>query len=136
MFAHERGTILLITPQEAHVKSQLPKSVREGVISVKSLSQAKSVLESKPIKVILSDEVDIFEELKTLYEAPVRILFVKDLNLNVTESAINRGEVFRFILNSSSEKEIGEAILQAVHHYDIVHQHKHLIQNKRAKIKN
>ncbi|MBI3019201.1 MAG: hypothetical protein HYY61_04850, partial [Deltaproteobacteria bacterium] len=106
------------------------------VYHVPSLKEASSLLKTKPIKVILSPEVQDFEYLKKVFPETVRILLIDKLDAKVTKEAINGGEVFRFILKSSSSKEIREALIQGTHHFDLVSKHEHLtanlkIQNKK-----
>jgi len=131
----ESDAILLIEGQD-RLKERLPRRSTLHLFKTDSYLKAKQILSSKPIKVILCDDVTIFERLKLTYPDPVRILFVDQLSLDVTEAAINRGEVFRFVLNSSSLKEISEAIRQGVNHFDIVSQHKYLLNSLKDQNKN
>ncbi|MBI3017117.1 MAG: hypothetical protein HYY62_03865, partial [Deltaproteobacteria bacterium] len=100
-----------------------------------SLKEASSLLRTKPIKVILSPQVQDFEYLKKIFPQTVRILLVDKLDAQVTQEAINDGEVFRFVLKSSSSKEIREALIQGAHHFDLVSKHEHLTANLKTQNK-
>ena len=105
------------------------------VYHVSSLKKASHLLKTKPIKVILSPQVRDFEYLKKIVPEAVRILLIDKLDAQVTQDAINQGEVFRFILKSSPSKEIREALIQGVHHFDLVSKHEHLTLNLKTQNK-
>jgi len=108
---------------------ELSHASRFKVYQAKSLLEAKVFLRERPIKVIVSDVVHFFDQLKTLFPEPVRILLMDKLDVSSTQAAINRGEVFRFLPETSAVSEIEDAIDQGVRHFDLVSQHQTLLSN-------
>ena len=106
------------------------------VYHVSSIKEASSFLRTKPVKVVVSPQVRDFEYLKKIFPETVRILLVNHLDARVMAEAINGGEVFRFVLKSSSSKEIREALIQGAHHFDLVSKHEELTANLKTQNKN
>lgn len=108
--------------------------------SASSISHAHTYLKRGiPIKVILFADIQHLQVLKKYFPIPIRILLVSHLDIRTTESAINEGEIFRFLLLSSQKKEVEEAIIDGARHYDLITQHQTLLsglknQNKKLKI--
>ena len=121
---------ILFIATSLKIRERFPKDFSCEVFEASSLSSAQLILKNHPnIQVILSGDIHDFEVLKHEYPDPVRILMVSQINVHMTQNAINRGEIFRFVLESCSDREIFDAISQGISHFDIVQEHKKLLRN-------
>ncbi|HYH55400.1 MAG TPA: hybrid sensor histidine kinase/response regulator, partial [Anseongella sp.] len=87
--------------------------------------EALSCLKADPdISIIFSDQkmpgksgVDFFEEIRSQYPEPIRILITGYADIESVIAAINRGEVFRYIKKPWTETDIHSAIEEAQKFY-------------------
>ena len=102
--------------------------------AAKSLDEGKKYLKQSQIKVVLSEDISVLEWIKKTYPNLVRIAFLEQLDIASTQSAINRGEAFRFIPAKHDVEELHSALKQGASHYDLMTKHQVLL--KRLKLQN
>src|SRR3989338_8304316 len=125
----QTGSILLMG-RSGCIRDRLPKELGFKLFEAASIQKAQHLLQRHPsVKILLSDHIEDFESLKDALPGPVRLFCEDDFNLNATQTAINQGEVFRFISGASSSKTILDAIIQGVHHFDMMNLHKRLLHD-------
>lgn len=96
-----------------------------NVLTAINTSDALTILEENPdISVILSDQkmpdqtgVEFFEEIRTKYPGPVRILITGYTDIESVINAINRGHVFRYIKKPWTDVDVQSAIEEAYRFY-------------------
>lgn len=99
--------------------------------------EAKSVLNEKPIEVIISDQrmpdqtgTDFFNEIIKSHPEPIRILLTGYVDIKAVIAAINKGEVYRFLTKPWNDEEVVVTIKNAA---DVYRTRKEL-KNKNASL--
>ncbi|QNL52026.1 hybrid sensor histidine kinase/response regulator [Olivibacter sp. SDN3] len=96
------------------------------VFIASTINEARHLLEKHPdIRIIFSDQrmpgmmgTDFFEELKSTYPLPIRILLTGYADKEAAINAINRGNVFKFLTKPWNIEEIYGVIKEANTHYE------------------
>lgn len=120
----EQGKIrILYIDDEANNLISFKASFRfdYNILVANSTAEAREHLENhKDISVILCDQrmpditgVEFFEEIRTQYPNPVRILITGYTDIESVISAINRGHIFRYIKKPWTDVDIQSAIDEA-----------------------
>ncbi|MDH3258425.1 MAG: response regulator [Deltaproteobacteria bacterium] len=122
-------TVLFVDDQEK-VLSNVNQLFADAGIKVLSASSAREALDffgEQEIAVIVSDiktpglqGTDLLSEIRQLSPDTLKILMTEHADLNVAVDAINRGEVFRFIIKPLDNDELVHIIEEAVERYKLV----------------
>jgi signal transduction histidine kinase len=111
-----------------------------GVVIANSAQEALKILEKEKIKVVLSDQrmpdmsgTQFLHRVKSQYPDIVRIIFTAYADVNVAEQAINVSGVFRFINKPWNPTELKSAVVNAMYHYDLIMENRHLLESLKQK---
>lgn len=131
------SVLWMVSPKAPFLRNLFPRNIFQYHFAP-SFETACRFLKQKPIKVIVSHEVSYFNSLKKLFPEPIRILLVREVDIETTQSAINQGEVFRFVALGAPVKEIQEAVIEGARHFDLIKQNQKLLfdlksQNEKLK---
>jgi two-component system, sensor histidine kinase and response regulator len=95
------------------------------IVLAESASDARAILEREEVPVILSDQrmpgetgIEFFESIKSLYPHSMRILLTGYADIQAVISAVNLGNIFRYLQKPWDEEEIRKVILEAFDIYD------------------
>lgn len=121
--------VLFIDDESDIIDSMKRLFMREayGVAGVTRIEDARRVLSTEKIKVVVSDQrmpemegVQFLKEVKQQHPDSIRILFTGYTDITAAEEAINLGEVYRFLTKPWKSSELVSTIRQAIEHYDLV----------------
>lgn len=98
-----------------------------NILIATNSAEAKKHLEKNPdIRIIFCDQrmpdqtgVEFFEEIRSTYPAPVRILLTGYADLESVIAGINQGNIFRYVRKPWSNEEIISSIDQANKYYTV-----------------
>jgi len=121
---------LLVVDDEMLVLAALRETLLlEGyeVIACEDAREALPLLGSKPFSVILTDQqmpglsgLEFLAEAKKIQPNATRILITAVLSLGTVIDAINRGEVYRFIVKPWLREELLVTVKNAAHRYELI----------------
>jgi two-component system, probable response regulator PhcQ len=131
-----RNTILLVD-DEANVISALTRALIDDpydILTASSGLQALEIIETKIIKVIVSDErmagmqgSELLSEVKQRSPHTVRILLTGHATLEAAMRAVNEGEIYRFLTKPWDDTQLRFALLSAVEKYDLEAENRRLL---------
>lgn len=127
---------ILVIDDEAIVLKALSQTLRaEGydVVTSDDPLEAIEILQKTEFAVILSDQqmpkisgLEVLAIAKELQPHTTRILITAVLSLNTVIDAINKGEIYRFIVKPWLREELLVTIRNAVQRYHLIHQNNSL----------
>lgn len=98
-----------------------------SLITAESGEAALDILRSDPVAVVVSDYlmpkmtgIEFLERAKAVAPDSIRILMTGNADLNAAIDAINRGEVYRFIIKPWDDAQLVETISNAVSRFNVV----------------
>ncbi len=111
-----------------------------GIATTSDAGQALDIISKENIKVVFSDErmpgisgVEFLGQVKGKFPDVVRILFTGYADISAAEGAINIGGVYRFINKPWNGNELKNTIHQAIQHYDLIMENRHLFEMTKRK---
>lgn len=123
---------ILVVDDEAIVLKALSQTLRaEGyeIVTCDDPLQALEIIQKTEFAVILSDQqmpkisgLEILSIAKEVQPNTTRILITAVLSLNTVIDAINKGEIYRFIVKPWIREELLVTIKNAVQRYHLIHQ--------------
>jgi response regulator RpfG family c-di-GMP phosphodiesterase len=97
--------------------------IKYTVFTAISGEEAKKILESQPIDIIVTDQrmpnmtgVEFLESILEQYPDPMRILLTGYADMNAVIDAINKGKIFHYLTKPWNEEELDMTIKRA---YDV-----------------
>ena len=117
---------VLYIDDEPHNLTSFKASFRRNfnIYTVEEAAEARKILESKEVHVILSDQrmpkmtgIEFFESILEDFPEPIRILVTGYTDINAVIDAINRGQVYKYLTKPWSEDDIRHAIEKAYEVY-------------------
>jgi response regulator RpfG family c-di-GMP phosphodiesterase len=121
---------LLVVDDEELVLEALRETLRlEGyeVLTFSEPLEALEILRSTPVSVLITDQnmpaisgLEFIAQAREIQPNAIRILITAVLNLGTVIEAINRGEVYRFIVKPWLREELLVTIRNAVRRYELV----------------
>lgn len=124
------SNIVLFVDDEKNVLNSLNRLCADTEMKILNASNAGEALNffsQEEISVIVSDNqmpgmkgVDLLSKIKDISPDTLKILITGHANLTVAVDAINKGEVFRFILKPWDNNELLRVIEEAVQRYKLV----------------
>jgi len=95
------------------------------IVLAESAAEARAILENEEVPVILSDQrmpgetgIEFFESIKALYPHSMRILLTGYADIQAVISAVNLGNIFRYLQKPWEEEEIRKVVGEAYDIYD------------------
>ncbi len=105
----------------------LPKHKSYRYLIVNSFKKALRVLAAREVKIFLSYDISDLEAIKRDHPGLIRILLMDRLDQNVTHAAVNRTEVFRFLVDSTHPRDIARVFFQGVQQFELESSHRKLV---------
>lgn len=109
--------------------------IKYNVSTAISGDEAKKILASKPIDIIITDQrmpgmtgVEFLESIIDDYPDPMRLLLTGYADMNAVVDAINKGKIFHYLTKPWNEEELDAAIQRAYDVYRIRLDEKELTQ--------
>lgn len=121
-----RDIHILYVDDEEHnlVSFKATFRLRYQVHTALSAMDARKILESQPIHIIITDQrmpgmtgVEFLESVRTVYPDPIRILLTAYSDLQAVVDSINKGKVYHFLTKPWKEEELNQIIQQAYQAY-------------------
>ena len=144
--AHKH-TVLLVDDEE-NVLRALSRLIRKdgyNILTANNPLEALGVLHDNQVDLIISDQtmpgikgLDFLKTVKTKYPETVRILLTGNSDTAMAITAINEGEVYRFLTKPWDGDEIKITIKQALQHHDLLQELKGVLKtaNKQSSLLN
>lgn len=119
----QERVLLLVVDEEPHVVSALQRELRlEGcrLLCAEHIDEALELLARHPVGVILSDlrmpqsnGIELLNKVKLMHPHIVRLILSGEQSFESVRSAINRGEVHKFLGKPWDSKELKAVIIEA-----------------------
>lgn len=129
---------ILVVDDEAASLTLLQDELNDAgckTIGFASPEQALEEIKKRKFSVILADQrmpgisgLEMLAQARELQPAASRILITGVLQLNTVIEAINKGEVFRFVVKPWLREELLATIKNGIHRYDLICRNEHLQQ--------
>jgi two-component system sensor histidine kinase/response regulator len=107
-----------------------------SVFTTTDPKEALSVIDDSDIKIVLSDNrmpgisgVEFLRQVKEKQPDIIRILFTGQMDTQVAEDAINKGEVYRLVNKPWDPKELLTIVKDALEKFDLMKNNKLLVEN-------
>jgi len=133
----KKNSILFVDDEE-DVLNSLKRQFRKADYKLYTAvggDAALKLLESETVEIIITDErmpgmtgIELLQKVKLMYPDTIRIILSGYADSMSIISAINMGEVYRFITKPWSKEEMLEIIEQAFLHYSTIQQNKKNMQ--------
>ncbi len=127
--------ILIVDDEEIVLVALRDTLVREGyeVIASPHAVHAMSVLKERQFSVVISDHqmpmvtgLEFLSQVREIQPDATRILITAVLNLNTVIDAINKGEIYRFVVKPWLREELLATVKTAVQRYELIRDHDRL----------
>ncbi len=127
-----RHPILIVDDEEVVLVALRDTLAREGyqVVTLQHVAHALDVLKQRPFSVVITDQhmpvlsgLEFLGEVKEIQPDATRILITAVLNLNTMIEAINKGEIYRFIVKPWLREELLATVNNAMQRYELIQSH-------------
>jgi len=121
--------ILIIDDEELVLNALAETLMREGykVLTSPHAVHAASVLQGQPFSVVIADQnmpmvtgLEFLAQVKEIQPDATRILITGVPNLSTVIEAINKGEIYRFIVKPWLREELLATVKNAVHRHELI----------------
>lgn len=122
--------IILCVDDEPGILSSLKRDLRGEdyeVITAAGGEEALGLLRKDEVSLVLSDQrmpsmtgVELLQKVRELYPDTVRILLTGHIEVETAVAAINKGEVYRYLLKPWEKEELLMTVKQGIEKYDLV----------------
>lgn len=134
-----RGQLLIVDDEEEILKSLRRQFRRDyDVYTARSAEEAYRILLEHPIQVIISDQrmpevngSEFFSRMKDEFPDAVRLLLTGYADIQAVISAINDGQIFRYITKPWDPQELNTIVREAFHRFTLVMQSRRLYNELR-----
>lgn len=132
----ERGTLLIIDDEEEILKALYRQFRREyTVVTAASAEQGYHLMTETPVNVIISDQrmpgmngAEFFGKIKNDYPDAIRLLLTGYADIQAVISAINDGNIFRYIAKPWDPVELDTIVREAFERYHLIVQNRKLLE--------
>ncbi len=132
----ERGQLLIIDDEEEILKALYRQFRREyDVYTAASAEQGYRLMTETPIQVIISDQrmpgmngAEFFGKIKNEYPDAIRLLLTGYADIQAVISAINDGNIFRYIAKPWDPVELDTIVREAFERYHLIVQNRKLLE--------
>jgi diguanylate cyclase (GGDEF)-like protein/PAS domain S-box-containing protein len=123
---YERTVLILDDEPNVRTMFQLSLAI-EGVrmLEAGSTAEAYEILANNEVGVVVSDQhlpeedgVSFFSRIKKMYPRTIRILLTADDGSETLMNAINRGEIYRFIVKPWQHEHVASLVVEALERYE------------------
>jgi len=112
-----------------------------NVFTAQSAKEGRKILESEEIAVIITDQrmpgetgIEFLESILSTYPDTIRILLTGFSDINAVMGAINRGQVYKYLVKPWQDDELKMYIQNAIELYDLRKENKDLAHKLRLAI--
>ena len=122
--------IILCVDDEPSILSSLKRDLRGEdyeVITAASGEEALDLLQNDEFSLVISDQrmpsmtgVELLQKVRELYPDTVKILLTGHLEIETAVAAINKGEVYRYLLKPWEKDELLMTVKQGIEKFDMV----------------
>jgi response regulator RpfG family c-di-GMP phosphodiesterase len=134
--AETKINILYVDDEENNLVSfKATFRIKYNVYTAISAHDARKILETKPIDIIVTDQrmpgmtgVEFLESIIPEYPEPMRILLTGYADMNAVIEAINKGKIFHYLTKPWNEDELDLTIQRAYDVYRLRKDEKELTQ--------
>ncbi len=105
----------------------LPRHKSYRYLIANSFKKARQILSTREVKIFLSYDISDLEAIKKDYPGLVRILLMDRLDQNLTHAAVNRAEVFQFLVDSTHPRDKLRVFLQGIEQFELETSHRRLL---------
>ena len=129
---------LLVIDDEPEIVAALRRQFRRKyqVLTAYSAAEGHEIMADHPVQVIISDQrmpgmsgTEFYRVVKQEYPDAVRLILTGYADLGAVVSAINDGNVFRYIPKPWDAAELDTIVGQAFDHYDLIQRNRQLFQD-------
>lgn len=134
--------ILIVDDEEIVLVALRDTLLREGyeVVSSPHAVHALSVLKEQNFSVVISDQqmpmvsgLDFLVQVREIQPDATRILITAVLNISTVIDAINKAEIFRFVVKPWTREDLMSAVKSAVARYETISNNARLLTNTLAR---
>ncbi|RMG17525.1 MAG: response regulator [Deltaproteobacteria bacterium] len=132
---------LMIVDDEDNVRSALRRTLRREryeLVFAASGDEALQKLEEQPVDLIISDHLmpgmtglELLKSVRNLYPDIMRIILTGHADLETAISAINQGEIYRFLTKPWDDLELKVTLQLALEHLDLERENRRLLSTVR-----
>lgn len=134
-----RGQLLIVDDEEEILKSLRRQFRREyDVYTARSAEEAYRIMLEHPIQVIISDQrmpevngSEFFSRMKDEFPDAIRLLLTGYADIQAVISAINDGQIFRYITKPWDPQELSTIVREAFQRFSLVMQSRRLYHELR-----
>ena len=121
--------LLVVDDEEIVLAALRATLVREGyqVVTASNAVQALTLLKEQAFSVIITDQqmpmvtgLELLAQVKQIQPDATRILITAVLSLNTVIDAINKGEIYRFVVKPWLREELLATVKNAVQRYELI----------------
>ncbi|RMG57168.1 MAG: response regulator [Deltaproteobacteria bacterium] len=125
----EKPAVLVVDDERNVLRSlsRLLRTLNVDVVTAETGEEAIGLVSQREFSLIISDHlmpgmkgVDLLSRAREIQPETTRILLTGHADLEVALEAINRGEVFRFLVKPWDDDELLAAVTEGIHRYEIV----------------
>jgi DNA-binding NtrC family response regulator len=138
-----QGANILLVDDEEIVLVALRETLRQqgyNVVAAQDALQGLSLLQRQRFAAVLSDQqmpvltgLEFLTQVKSIQPDATRILITAVLNLGTVIDAINKAEIFRFVLKPWQREELLSTVQKAVERYEDFQRQKQLLAEALAR---
>ena len=136
---------ILFVDDEPNVTNALKHTLRKesyDILTALSGAEALEILQQQPVDVVVSDEkmpgmsgTVLLSVIRRDYPDTVRIILTGQADLEVAVSAINKGEIYRFLIKPCNGADLAFTIRQALQHRELIKESRKLLKIARQQSK-
>lgn len=134
-------TTIAIVDDEINILNALKRSLRRQgweILTYSDPQVALNELSERHFDLVISDfrmpalnGVELLLKLKEISPDSIRIILSGQSDMNAVLDAINKAEVYRFILKPWNDDELGMTLLNALHYSELIQENKRLAETVR-----
>lgn len=123
-----KDTLLIVDDEQSilHAMKRLLRNEHFKLLTANNAEQAMMIVENEKISVLITDNLmpgktglDLVEYVKSVSPDTIRIIMSGHSDMDAVLTAINKGEVFRFILKPWNDKDLLITINLALAYYHL-----------------
>ena len=136
-----RNHSILIVDDEDNVRNALRRTLRKDPYDLSfaaSGEEALALLEVQPVDLIVSDHLmpgmtglELLKTVRNLYPEVMRIILTGHADLETAISAINQGEIYRFLTKPWDDVDLKVTLHLALEHLDLERENNRLLDTVR-----
>ena len=138
MIEEERIHTLLFVDDEANILTALKRVFRKSnynILTAESGEEGLEILKEEPVDLIMSDQrmpgmtgMEFLKQVKVLYPDTTRLILSGYSEVRTITSAINEGEVYRFIGKPWDDEELKITVGRSLERHDLIRQNRLLFE--------